>query len=123
MTASIGDSLVRIPNLPIDKMVDEQGNATPTELTFRQTLVSNLQTLFGQEGCVIPIQSPSGEATIINNSIINESTGMAQYSCALGTMLYIQHPTDYTQDKVVIAVRNDNTYPATAPIFRTFTLL
>ena len=47
MSASTGDSIVRIPNLPLDKMVDENGRATPSELTFRQTLVSNLQTLFG----------------------------------------------------------------------------
>jgi hypothetical protein len=122
MSSNAGDSLVRIPNLPIDKMVDENGNATPSELTFRQTLLSNLQTLFGQEGVVIPIQSPANANTIINNKIINPVTNVAQFSCLLGTMLYVQHPTDYTQDKVVIAVRNDNTYPITAPVFKTFTL-
>jgi hypothetical protein len=122
MTAATGDSLVRIPNLPLGNIVDENGNTTPSEETFRQTLVSNLQNLFGQEGCVIPIQTPTGATTIINNSIINEATGVAQYSCQLGTLLYIQDPTDYTQDKVVIAVRNDNTYPSTPPIFKTLTL-
>lgn len=113
---------VRIPNLPVDKLVDEQGNATAIESTFRQTLISNLQKFFGNEGCVIPIQNPTDASTILNNTIINEATGIAQYSCLLGTMLYVQHPTDYTQDKVVIAVRNDNTYPITAPIFKTVTL-
>ena len=122
MSASTGDSLVRIPNLPLASIVDAEGNATPTEATFRQTLISNLQTLFGQEGCVIPVQTPNSASTIINNKIVNEANGIPQYSCALGTMLYIQHPTDYTQDKVVVAVRNDNTYPATAPIFKQFTL-
>ncbi len=122
MSASTGDSIVRIPNLPLDKMVDENGRATPSELTFRQTLVSNLQTLFGQEGCVIPTQSPTNITIIQNNTIINPATGVAQYSCQLGTILYSQHPTDYTQDKVVIAVRNDNTYPATAPVFKQVTL-
>ena len=113
---------IRIPNLPLDKMVDESGNATPSELTFRQTLISNLQTLFGNEACAIPIQSPANIITIQNNKIINEATGIAQYSCQLGTILYSQHPTDYTQDKIVVAVRNDNTYPLTAPIFKTFTI-
>ena len=122
MSASTGDSLVRIPSLPLDKIVDTEGNATPTEATFRQTLVSNLQTLFGQEGCVIPVQTPDGANTIINNTIINEATNIPQFTCALGTMLYIQDPTDYTQDKVVVAVRNDNNYPNTAPIFKTFTI-
>ena len=113
---------VRIPNLPVDQMVDANGYATPSELTFRQTLLSNLQTLFGNEGCVIPTQSPANATTIINNTIINPVTNTAQYSCQLGTMLYIRHPTDYTQDKVVIAVRNSNDYPVTAPIFKTVTL-
>lgn len=122
MSADKGDSLVRIPTLPFDKMVDEQGNATPTESTFRQTLVGNLQTLFGQEGCVIPTQPPAGADTIINNKIINEATGIAEYSCKPGTLLYIQDPTDYTQDKVVVSVRNDNTYPITPLIFKTFTI-
>ena len=122
MTASKGDSLVRIPNLPIGQMVDEGGQATPSELTFRQTLLSNLQILFGQEGCVLPIQSPSGATTIINNKIINPVTNVAQYSCQPGQMLYIQDPIDYTQDKVVIAVRNDNTYPITPLVFKKVTL-
>ena len=113
---------IRIPNLPIEKMVDENGNASPSELTFRQTLISNLQSLFGNEGSVIPIQNPIDANTIINNKIINPVTNIAQFSCLLGTMLYVQHPTDYTQDKVVIAVRNDNTYPITPPIFKVVTL-
>lgn len=113
---------VRIPNLPIDKMVDDKGYATPSELTFRQSLLSNLQTLFGNEGSVIPTQSPDNATTIINNKTVDPATNVSKYSCALGTMLYVKHPTDYTQDKVVIAVRNDNTYPVTAPIFQKVTL-
>lgn len=122
MTDYSQSSLVRIPNLPLDKMVDDQGRPSPTELTFRQTLVSNLQKLFGNEGCVVPVQSPGNVTLIQNNAVINQSTGVLNYTCQLGTILYSQHPTDYTMDKVVIAVRNDNTYPLTPPVFKTVTL-
>lgn len=117
------EPVVRIPNLPLDKMVDEKGLATPTEMTFRQTLVSNLQRLFGAEGCVLPTQSPANVTLIQNNFVVNQNTMTKQYTTQLGTILYSQHPTDYTQDKVVIAVRNDNTYPATPPVFREVTLI
>ena len=122
MTATTGDSIVRIPNLPIDKLVDEQGMPTPSEETFRQTLITNLQNLFGTEGCVVPTQDPTSLTTIQNNIIVNQSTDVAQFSCLPGTILYVQHPTDYTQDKVMIAVRNSNDYPLTAPVFKTVTL-
>lgn len=108
---------VRIPNLPLGKIVDDQGNPTPDEQTFRQALLTLLQNFSGPEGLVMPTQSAVNEALILANKNI-----AGQYTCQLGTMLYIQHPTDYTMDKVVIAVRNDNTYPLTPPIFKTVTL-
>jgi hypothetical protein len=122
MTDNSQNQVVRIPNLPLDKMVDDQGRATPSEMTFRQTLISNLQTLFGNEGCVVPVQSPTDVALIQNNFVVNQNTMQKQYTCQLGTILYSQHPTNYTMDKVLIAVRNDNTYPSTPPLFKTVTL-
>ena len=122
MTDFSQNQVVRIPNLPTDNMVDDGGHATPSELTFRQTLITNLQTLFGNEGCVVPTQNPTTMALIQNNAVVNQTTGNLEYTCKLGTILYVQHPTDYTQDKVVISVRNDNTYPATPPIFKKITL-
>lgn len=113
---------VRIPNLPIGQMTDKNGNATPSEMTFRQTLLTNLQNILGNEGLVMPTQSPANVTLIQNNSILNPATELPIYTCQLGTILYSQHPTDYTMDKVVIAVRNDNTYPNTPPIFKKVTL-
>ena len=122
MTDTSQNQQIRIPNLPTDKLVDENGFASPSEETFRHTLITNLQAFMGNEGLVAPVQTPANLLTIQNNSTIDTATGLPVFTCQLGTILYVQHPTDYTQDKVVIAVRNDNTYPATAPIFKTFTL-
>ena len=122
MTDISQTQLVRMPNLPLGQMVDTDGNPTSTELTFRQTLLTNLQNILGNEGLVMPIQSPENVDIIINNANIDPSTGLPIYTCQLGTIIYSQDPLDYTQDKVLIAVRNDNTYPATPPIFKQVTL-
>lgn len=102
----------RIPNLPLDKMVDEQGSATPTELTFRQTLVSNLQLLFGAEGCVVPSQSAANIATIQANTVINPATGLPQATTQAGTLLY---NTDANSLMVAILVGG-------LPVFKTVTV-
>ncbi len=114
---------IRIPNLPLGQIVDDKGMPTDDELTFRQSLVTALQNNMGNEGLVIPQQSQADANTILNHRVENPSNPATfVYTCQLGTMLYIPHATDYTQDKVVIAVRNDATYPATPPIFKTVTL-
>lgn len=115
-------SQVRVPNLPFEKMVNEQGEPTSSEMTFRQTLITGLQKYFGAEGLVMPTQSPTNLTIIQNNQAPNPSTGTNEFTCNLGTIIYVQHPTDYTQDKVMIAVRNSNDYPISAPIFKTVTL-
>lgn len=122
MSSNSQTQQIRIPNLPTGSMVDTKGNATPEELTFRQTLVTNLQSFFGNEGCVIPTQTPANMLVIQNNSVVNPATGEITYTCLPGTILYVQNATDYTQDKVMIAVRNSNNYPLSAPIFKTVTL-
>jgi len=113
---------VRIPNLPFEKMVNEKGEPTSSEMTFRQTLITGLQKYFGEEGLVMPTQTPLNLTIIQNNQFPNQSTGNNEFTCNLGTMIYVQHPTDYTLDKVMIAVRNSNDYPNSAPIFKTVTL-
>ncbi len=117
MVAPSINQTIRVPNLPQGQLVDSNGYATNEELTFRQALVSLLQLLAGSEGLVMPTQSPGNVTIIQNNQNIQ-----GFYTCQLGTMLYVQHPSDYTQDKVMIAVRNDNTYPNTPPLFKTVTL-
>lgn len=121
---------MNIPSLPIGKMVNEDGNPTDVELVFRQNLVSALQQNAGSEGLVMPViqSDPAGTVNGLTASqkltnIQNNKNSQGQYTCQLGTMLYVQvDAADYTQDKVVIAVRNTNTYPATAPLFKKVTL-
>lgn len=108
---------MNIPNLPISPMVNAEGYPTDVELNFRQNLIQVLQLGAGNEGLVMPTVSPTQLTTIQNNQ-----NAQGQFTCQLGTMLYVQHPSDYTQDKVVISVRTDNTYPATAPLFKKVTL-
>jgi len=116
--------VIRIPNLPNGQLVDDEGNATDDELTFRHALISQLQKNFGNEGCVIPTQYEQTVPFDDVTKIQNNQNGQGQFTCQLGTMLYvIRDPADYTQDSVMIAVRNDNSYPLTAPLFKTVTLV
>ena len=106
-----------VPNLPLGPIVDKDGNATENEQRFRQSLIDLLQTYFSPEGCVAPAQTPAN-VTIIQNAI-NGVTGQA--TCLPGTIIYQQHPTDYTQDALVVAFRNSNT-AGVAPVFMTVTV-
>lgn len=89
-------TVIRVPNLPNGQIVDDKGNATDDEMTFRHALISNLQNLFGNEGVVVPSQSATNIASIVANQLPN-----GEYSCQAGTLLY-----DSTNDalKAVIFV-------------------
>lgn len=90
---------IRIPNLPMGKVVDENGFASDDEQTFRQTLISSLQDNFGSEGCVVPSQTTANITTIQDNTYIDQATGDTVYSCKGGTLVY---DTDTNQLKVAI---------------------
>ena len=125
--ANIQRNRIRIPNLPMGPLVDQNGMPTDEEQTFRQALITLLQTFIGDEGLVIPTQDEASELLIQNNTEETPAgtygTPIVTYTCALGTMLYvIPDPNDYTHDKVVVAVRNSNDYPDSAPLFKTVTL-
>jgi len=109
--------VIRVPNLPIGRLVDENGMATDDFLTFLQALTTSLQNNYGPEGLVMPTQSATDRTAIQNHT-----NAQGQFTCQAGTMLYVQHPTDYTQDTVEIAVRNSNTFPDAAPLFKVVTL-
>lgn len=109
---------MNIPDLPVSQIAAADGYPTPEENQFRQNLIQALQLGASEEGLVAPTQSQANMLVIQNNQ-----NAQGQFTCALGTILYvIPDPNDYTQDKVMIAVRNDNTYPNTAPLFKTVTL-
>lgn len=104
---------IRVPNLPVGKMVGEDGNPTPEELTFRQRLVSSLQDNFGPEGLVAPTQDATNIAIIQNHTIPNPSGGAPIPTCQFGTILY-----NVTANSIMIAVDDG----AGNPIFKTVTL-
>lgn len=83
---------VRIPNLPMGRIVDENGKATDDELTFRQALLTLLQQLAGTEGLVMPQQTTANITAIQNNRMnvpVGNTGGVNQiYTCAYGTMIY-----------------------------------
>jgi len=117
---------IRVPTLPMGEMVKPDGNPTDDELLFRNQLITSLLQNFGNEGLVIPTQNNGVIAGVDDyvTQIQNHQNISGEYTCALGTMLYvIPDPNDYTKDKVMIAVRNDNTFPLTAPIFKQVTLV
>jgi hypothetical protein len=95
---------IRVPNLPLGKMVDANGSPTATEITFRQSLIRSLQQNFGNEGLVVPSQknttAPNNAVEVIqNNTVINPATGLPQYTLVPGTLLY-----DSTNNNLLVAI-------------------
>ena len=104
---------VRVPNLPLGAMVNEQGLPTIDMLTFLQTLVTNLQRYLGNEGLVAPTQTATNITTIQNNTVPNPSGGSPVYTCQYGTIIY-----DSTNNLMKMVIDNGSG----APIFKTVTL-
>lgn len=100
---------IRIPTLPIGQMVKEDGTPTEEELTFRQNLVSNLQSIAGNEGLVAPTQTTANILVIQNNQLPN-----GEYTCQFGTIIY-----DVTTRELKVAVDDG----AGAPLFKVVTLV
>lgn len=109
MTMTVSDrSEVRIPNLPMGHIVDENGYPTDDELTFRQVLIQNLQRLMGNEGLVIPSLSYADIVKVVTNT---QTIGaITRYTCAFGTLFYSTGipPTEPNGGKVWVAVEDPN---------------
>lgn len=121
----MAERVIRVPNLPMGVIIDENGRATDDFLTFLQALTQSLQQNYGPEGLVMPTQTEGMSAGVDDfvTQIQNNQNEKGQYTCQLGTMLYvINDVNDYTMDKVQVAVRNSNDYPESAPLFKTFTV-
>lgn len=83
------EPVVRIPNLPSGRMVDEDGMPTEEELTFRQALLALLENLFGPEGLVPPAQPTTNITAIATNQNITQgSSDVTGYTMQAGTILY-----------------------------------
>lgn len=85
---------IRIPNLPTGRIVDENGNTSDEEQTFRQTLITSLQDNFGNEGCVVPSQTSANITKIQDHTIIDQATGLTVYTCQFGTLIFNNEPYD-----------------------------
>lgn len=105
--------MTRIPDLPLGRMVTEEGEPTDEELTFRQSLISNLQSWVGNEGLVAPTQT-AADITIIQNNTQGNQSGFTMYTCGFGRILY-----DVTNNKMVVSI-DDGTG---VPIFKEIMLI
>lgn len=101
-------NIIRIPNLPLGQITDENGMPTDDELTFRQSLLTSLQRYIGNEGVVVPTQTAADILTIQNH--VNSQ---GQYTCAFGTILY-----NSDANSIMIAVDGGGG----VPLFKTVTL-
>lgn len=95
---------VRIPNLPTGRLVDDKGIATDDESTFRRILITSLQNNFGNEGLVAPSQINAAAPNdyikqIQNNTVLNPSTGVQDYTCGFGRFLY-----DSTNNRILVSI-------------------
>jgi len=104
----------RIPDLPIGKIVNEEGEATDVEQTFRQNLVTGLTNIIGNEGIVAPTQTAADITIIQNNTTVNPSGGAAVPTCQYGTFIY-----DSTNNRIVVTIDNG----AGSPIFKEVVLI
>lgn len=83
------DPVIRIPNLPSGRLVDENGMPTEEELTFRQALLTLLQNLFGAEGLVPPAQPTTNITAISTNT--QQAQGASDspvYTMQPGTIIF-----------------------------------
>jgi hypothetical protein len=99
---------MRIPNIPVGKVLNEEGYLSDEFKTFFYELIKTMQENLGDEGLVSPTQTASN-LTIIQNNVLPNGA----YSCKFGTTLY-----DSTNNTGRFAIDNGSG----APIFKTFVL-
>jgi len=116
--AALPTNPIIIPNLPIGRIVDDDGNPTDEELIFRQQLISSLQRVIGAEGLVAPSQTAVDIATIATHQVPDPSNpANSVYTVDFGTILYeVDAATPETTMKVIV---DDGTG---VPVIKTFTL-
>lgn len=105
----MADPVIRIPNLPNGKIVDEEGNPSENEATFRHALISQLQKNFGDEGLVAPTQTNVLAPADLNyiSQIQDHQLENGQYTCGFGRILY-----DATNNRILISIDGGGGVPA-----------
>lgn len=73
-----------IPQLPVSKIVEEDGYPTSEELLYRQNLQQALQLGASEEGLVAPTQLYA-QMLIIQNALNTQGI----HTCQFGTCLYV----------------------------------
>lgn len=114
---------LRIPNLPMGRISEPDGRATDEMSTFLQSLLTLLENLFGEEGCVIPSQPVQTVLEIQNNVEVTQGASTSTHTCQFGTMIYAvndEDPPDPTKDAFVIAV--DKADGSGEPVFKKVTI-
>ena len=105
----MAEPVIRVPNLPTGKIVNEEGYATDDELTFRHTLVTQLQQNFGSEGLVAPTQTNVLAPADLDyiSQIQNFQLENGEYTCGFGRILY-----DSTNNRILISIDGGGGVPA-----------
>ena len=107
---------IRIPNLPMGKIVDANGMPTDDEMTFRQTLLTLLQQFIGNEGLVMPSQTAANILLIQNNTAQAQgATPAFTNTCAFGTMIY-------ESNTALVKVAIEDPLGSGTPVFKTVTV-
>jgi hypothetical protein len=97
--------VIRIPNLPMGHIVEQDGMPTDDELTFRQVLVTNLQRLFGNEGVVLPSLAYADIVSIVN--AYQNIGGTQRYTCAPGTLFHSTYdPLEPMSNKILATIQD-----------------
>lgn len=113
MAVTTVNPVIRIPNLPQGKIANEDGTITQEWLTFMQTFISNMQSLFDPEGVVLPTQAAADISIIEANTEVNPSGGSPVFTTEYGTGLY-----NSTANSIMFAVDGGGG----VPLFKTVTL-
>lgn len=116
-------TIIRVPNLPIGQIVNEKGFATDDELTFRQTLITQLQQNFGGEGCVVPTQTnePASPTNTDPSQILSirqiqdNRLPNGDYTCGFGRLIY-----DATNNRILVSIDSGGGVPKFAQINLTY---
>lgn len=103
---------MNIPNLPVGRIIEDNGNPTDQELTFRQNLISELQKNVGKY-FFAPPQLSSAEIAQLELATEPSPAGGVIYVVPFGAWVY-----NTTTNAIMFAVDNGSG----APIFKTATL-
>lgn len=111
--------VIRIPNLPVGKWVNEDGTPSDDFLTFMQALIVQLNRNMGNEGLVAPSQPEANIDIIEANATQQYVGGPVSRTCQFGTFIY---QTDSLDPLTSVKVAVEDPIGSGIPVFKTVTL-